>query len=94
MPDGKEVVYAFSGITVPRDIMVMRFFQKSLFSSGQDFVGVALMRYIKKNLIHGGMKDLVQGYGYFNHTQIRSQMSSGLTELPNQTVPYFGGESL
>ena len=70
MPDGKEVVYAFSGIAVSRDIMVMRFLQKGLFSSGQNFMGVTLMRYIKKNLIHRGMKDLVQGYGYFNHTQI------------------------
>ena len=47
------------------------------------------MGYVKKNLIDRGMEDFMQGNGELDYTQVWSDVTAGLTEFLNQTLPDF-----
>ena len=50
----------------------MFLFQKSLFSTTQDFMRIALMGYIKEDFIDRRVKHLVQSHRDFHHAEIRT----------------------
>ena len=66
---------------------------KTLHAACQQLMDIGLMPHIKDDPIHIGIKDLVQGYGKLDSTQIGGQMTAGFGYAVQQKCSNFAAKS-
>ena len=93
MTDIEEVVFAFLGIAVTRNIVKMLLIEISVLSACEHLMAVALVGNIVNYLINGRVENIVKGYRSFDHTEIRSEMSAVLAESEKERLSHFCGKS-
>ena len=78
MPRNKGITVAFLRGGKARKAVHLAQMGEALPAAGQQLVGIALMAYIKHDLIRGGGQHPVQSHRQLHSTQIGCQMAAGL----------------
>src|SRR5262245_3719463 len=58
-------------------------------TAGKELMNIPLMAYVENQLIFWGIENPVQRNRQLHHTQVRTEMSTGLRENRNQFVAYL-----
>ena len=74
----KSIMLTFVGVRETGNAIQLPQLGKALAAAGQQLVGIALMAYIKHDLIRGGGQHPVQSHRQLHSTQIGCQMAAGL----------------
>ena len=78
MPGNKGVVVLFVGLGKAGKATVLAQGGKCLSPAGYDFMGIALMSYVKNNSVIGGIVHTVQSHSQLHRPQIGRKMTAGM----------------
>ena len=91
--DAEQVEWRFAGLGEARHPTRLPKGRQLVGASGEKFVGIALVSDIEQQPVVFEVEDPMQGHGQFDHTKVRSQVSTGGHHLADDGLANFLGKS-